>query len=98
MPELGPLTAEDVARVFDVPLDLVTPPQVVIPPAVRWCSYAGDVRSTINPLPHGPNEMSEFLTPVEATYDPATNTTRFGWTYQLLTQEQRDAVRARYAA
>lgn len=79
---------------------LIAPPadDVVVPPPVRWTNYAGDVRSTIDPVPHGPTTTSEFLTPVEATYDPDTNTTRFGWTYQLLTQAQRDAVRARYAA
>lgn len=58
-------------------------------PAVRkptgWATYRRDVRVGIQRAidsgqPMGPNYMGELMWPVEATYDPKTDSTRVGFT------------------
>ena len=43
----------------------------------RWLNYPGDRRSMRNIV--GPTTEGNFLAPVEAEYDPATNRTRVGF-------------------
>lgn len=51
-------------------------------PAVAWCTYPGNVTSGFRPdQAKGPNTLGEDLWPVQAIYNPATNSTRVGFSY-----------------
>ena len=57
----------------------------LIPKAVRWATYPGDVRHMVEPERGeqvGPNTMGEYLVAVEATYDEEANKTRVGFAYR----------------
>lgn len=54
------------------------------PTAVRFATYPTDVTSIVGRQIMGPNTMGEYMTPVSAVYDPATNRTRVGFAYGAL--------------
>lgn len=43
----------------------------------RWLNYPGDRRTMRNVV--GPDTVGDYLRPIEAEYDPETNTTRVGF-------------------
>ena len=51
-------------------------------PALQHATYRGDVTHMVG-QPVGPTMENDFLTAVEATFDPETNTTRVGFAYGL---------------
>lgn len=59
------------------------------PTAQRWATYNGNTTEMVGQTLVGPNTMGEKLTPVIATYDEETNTTRVGFVYG----DQRAAMR-----
>lgn len=48
--------------------------------ASQWATYNGECRESVGEV-MGPNTMGEYLTVVEALYDPDSNTTRLGFSY-----------------
>ncbi len=48
--------------------------------ASRHANYPGDARHIVGEV-KGPNTFGEFLTAVDAEYDPATDRTRVGFAY-----------------
>jgi hypothetical protein len=58
-----------------------------LPAPVRWATYPGNVVHIIGEV-KGPNLLGESLTAVTATYDPGTNRTRVGFTFQRVEPEQ----------
>lgn len=58
-----------------------------LPAPVRWATYPGDVTHMIGEV-KGPNLLGEPLTAVTAEYDPATNKTRVGFTFQKVEPSQ----------
>lgn len=47
----------------------------------RWATYPGNTTEMVGQQLVGPNTLGEKLTPVVATYDEHTNTTRVGFVY-----------------
>lgn len=47
---------------------------------VRWLNYRSRIALTPT-RPVGPTTMGEYLWPVEVQYDPATHTSRVGFSY-----------------
>jgi hypothetical protein len=45
-----------------------------------YANYKGDVSSIVGEV-HGPNELREFVTAVEAKYDTENNSTRVGFDF-----------------
>lgn len=61
-----------------------------------WCTYPGDVTAhVLTGTPQGPTWDMEARTAVTATHDPATDTTRVGWTHLRLDAVQADVVLTR---
>jgi len=54
------------------------------PLPTRFATYPGDVTHIVGEV-HGPNLLGERLTAITADYDPDTNKTRVGFTYQTVT-------------
>ena len=52
------------------------------PPAARWANYQGD-RTAMVGQKVGPTTLRDYLTAVDAVYDPATDTTRVGFAFGL---------------
>lgn len=63
--------------------------------AVRWANYPGDVSYVVG-YPMGPTHThpDDYVTVVEATYDPEKNTTRLGFAYGIinLTLEKEEEI------
>lgn len=51
-----------------------------LPAPVRFATYPGDNRHVIGEV-KGPNTLGEALRAVTAEYDPATDSTRVGFSY-----------------
>ena len=54
----------------------------VIPPAQKFLNYHADVTEMLGQVV-GPNTLGEYLTCVEVTYDPSTDTSRAGFCYGI---------------
>lgn len=57
-------------------------PRMTLPPATTWLSYRGDVRHIVGEV-KGPNMLGEWLTAVEADYDPVREMTHVGFAYGI---------------